>query len=69
MKVTYDGQANAATIYLKDPIARDEVRRTLECTPDINLDFDDAGRLISIEVLFASHRLPKELLAEAEILG
>jgi uncharacterized protein YuzE len=34
----------------------------------INLDFDDQGRLIGIEVLDASSKLPKQLLSAAERL-
>ncbi|WP_330288836.1 DUF2283 domain-containing protein [Streptomyces sp. NBC_00576] len=34
----------------------------------INLDFDKEGRLIGIEVLAASSKLPKHLLESAERL-
>jgi uncharacterized protein YuzE len=34
----------------------------------INLDFDEQGRLIGIEVLAASSKLPKYLLESAERL-
>jgi len=69
MKVTYDGSVNAAKIYLKYPIGPGEAARTQVVDENINLDFDSSGRLIGIEVLFASHKLPKELLATAEIIG
>lgn len=35
----------------------------------IVLDFDADNRLIGIEVLGASHALPEEFLAEAEVIG
>jgi len=35
----------------------------------INLDFDADGRLIGVEVLGASRRLPTALLDQAELIG
>ena len=74
MRVTYDGQANAAYIYLR-PINAGEIRETHVCAletegpaRDVNLDFDSQGRLIGLEVLYASHRLPKAVIDAAEKL-
>lgn len=70
MKVTYDRSVDAAYIYLARTIGPGEVKKTYACDPrevqgQINLDFDDAGRLIGIEVLDASRLLPHSLLEEA----
>ena len=69
MKITYDASVDAAYIYLTDNPKPDGVARTYSCDPtevngEINLDFDTAGRLIGIEVLDASKRLPDRLLAD-----
>ncbi|MBU0492554.1 MAG: DUF2283 domain-containing protein [Chloroflexi bacterium] len=74
MKVTYDRSVDAAYIYLVDAIAPGSVETTYSCDPleiggIIALDFDAEGRLVGIEVLGASKRLPSVLLDEAEIIG
>jgi uncharacterized protein YuzE len=74
LRVTYDGSVNAAYIYLKHPIEPGEAAKTYCCDEGkvggmINLDFDAEGKLIGIEVLFASHMLPKKLLDAAERIG
>ena len=73
MRITLDRHANAAYIYLA-PIAPGGVAKCYPCDPlgvdgMINLDFDAAGRLVGIEVLDASGKLPSKLLEEAEIIG
>jgi len=70
MKITYDPQADAAYIYLKETIAAGEVKKTYLCDPSqvggmINLDFDVSGVLIGIEVVGARGKLPPELLTRA----
>ena len=65
MRITYDARADAAYITLAE-VARPTVR-THPCDPSeidamINLDFDDEGRLVGIEVMDASARLPRDLL-------
>jgi uncharacterized protein YuzE len=78
MRVTYDGEVDAAYIRLKDMVTPGEVKSTFPCHAEgkglapgvmINLDFDWEGRLTGIEVLSASRGLPKELLDHAEIIG
>lgn len=69
MRITYDKEADAAYIYLV-PIAEGGVAQTYPCDPTkvngtINLDFDAEGRLLGIEVLGASHKLPKAVLQRA----
>ncbi len=74
MKITYDGSANAAYLYLRFPILPGEAKKTYCCDPvevggTVNLDFDASDRLIGIEELDASHKLPPELLRMVETIG
>lgn len=73
VKVAYDGRANAAYIYFTDPQADQTVARMYACDPFevggmINLDFDEDGRVIGVEVLDARSKLPRYLLDAAERL-
>ena len=73
IRVTYDTTADAAYIYLIDPQARAKSARMYPCDPVdvggmINLDFDEQGSLIGIEVLAASSKLPGYILRSAERL-
>lgn len=66
MKITYDKNADAAYIYLKN-IPPGGVKKTYLCDPNevgsmINLDFDENNILVGIEVLDASKKLPQEYL-------
>lgn len=74
MRATYDKSTNAAYIYLDDQIPHAGVSKTYPCDPTevggmINLDFNNSGYLIDIEVLDASNKLPINLLNKAEIIG
>lgn len=78
MRATYDGRANAAYIYLQSTIASGAAAMTYVCdlqregfrlAVGVNLDFDVSGCLIGIEVLHASHGLPREFLQQAEVIG
>ena len=67
MRITYDRSTDAAYIYLVPMIDPGGVKKTYSCDPaevnaEINLDFDGSGRLIGIEVLDASRKLPRDLL-------
>ncbi|MEV5488099.1 DUF2283 domain-containing protein [Streptomyces bobili] len=73
VRITYDKTADAAYVHFTDP--RDEVHsaRMYPCDPVdvdgmINLDFDERGRLIGIEVLAARSKLPEYVLESAERL-
>ncbi|MEV0981379.1 DUF2283 domain-containing protein [Streptomyces sp. NPDC049915] len=73
VRVTYDKTADAAYVYFVHPQARAQSARMYPCDPVkvdgmINLDFDEQGRLIGIEVLAASSKLPEHLLESAERL-
>ncbi|MFJ7305891.1 DUF2283 domain-containing protein [Streptomyces sp. NPDC099088] len=74
VRVTYDKTVDAAYVYLTEPLAHVKSARMYPCDPVdvdgmINLDFDEQGRLIGIEVLAASSKLPKYLLDSAERWG
>ena len=71
MKVTYDREADAAYIYFTDPQVETKVARMYACDPVdvggmINLDFDEGGRVLGVEVLGAGSKLPRYLLDAAE---
>ncbi|MGC4926948.1 DUF2283 domain-containing protein [Streptomyces sp. DT117] len=73
VKVTYDKSTDAAYAYFTEPQARVHSARMYACDPAvvdgmINLDFDEQGRLIGIEVLAAGSKLPESLLKSAERL-
>jgi uncharacterized protein YuzE len=67
-KVTWDKSCDAAYIYLV-PIPAGGSKSNLVAEPWIILDFDENRKLLGIEVLNASDRLPAELLEKAEIIG
>jgi len=53
MKVEYDGKTDTLTVIFRDgPVAESD-----EDKPGVILDYDDAGNLVSIEVLDASKRV------------
>ncbi|MFJ8860548.1 DUF2283 domain-containing protein [Streptomyces sp. NPDC102451] len=73
LRVTYDQKANAAYVSFANQQARSKVARMYPCDPVevggmINLDFDENGCLIGIEVLGANAKLPQYLLDVAERL-
>ncbi len=63
MRVTYDKEADAAYIYIKDRILPGEVKNTISLNRNINLDFDRNSKIIGMEILHASKNMPdkKEL--------
>lgn len=63
MRVEYDEAVDAAYIYLH-PIQQTfgVVKRTIQATDEINLDFDAKGRMVGIEVLCASRQLHLPLI-------
>lgn len=73
IRATYDAAANAAYLYLQDPLVPAISHRTYPCDPIkvggmINLDFDTEGRLIGIEILGARSKLTQYILESAERL-
>lgn len=74
MHVKYDASVDAAYIYLVERIEPGGVRKTYQCDPldidgMINLDFDADGRLLGIEVLGASRKLPLRLIGLQDEAG
>ncbi|MCL6669307.1 DUF2283 domain-containing protein [Streptomyces panaciradicis] len=70
-EVTYDRTVNAAYVYLTEPHGRATSARMYTCDPvgvDGMINLDGQGRLIGIEVLAASSKLPEYLLRSAERL-
>jgi uncharacterized protein YuzE len=53
MKVEYDGETDSLTVILRGGV----IAESDESRPGVILDFDEAGNLISIEVLEASRRV------------
>jgi YD repeat-containing protein len=53
MKVEYDGKTDILTVTLREGI----VAESDEDKPGVILDYDEAGNLLSIEVLDASRRV------------
>jgi uncharacterized protein YuzE len=69
IKITFDKEADAIYIYFTE-IGVAGVNRTYLCDPKendgmINLDFDQNDRLVGIEILDASKKLPQDLLDHA----
>ncbi|SCY81376.1 DUF2283 domain-containing protein [Rhizobium sp. NFACC06-2] len=67
MKISYDASVDAAYIKLRNEDDIAPFGFTYSCDPDdvdgqINLDFDAEGRLMGIEILSASKKLPSYLL-------
>jgi uncharacterized protein YuzE len=66
LNIEYDARLDAAYINLS-PMKPGDAKKTYACDPEevggqIQLDFDESGRLIGIEVLHASRMLPASLL-------
>lgn len=57
MRIEVDSEADAAYIYFKE-ISPGEVVKTISLNDSINVDLDDSGKTIGIEILDASKTLP-----------
>ena len=64
MKTTYDENADAAYIYLKEKIEKGDVKKTISLNENIILDFDKNEKLIGIEILNASSVVPKKSISQ-----
>jgi len=62
MRMSYDKEADAAYIYLKDKILAGEVAKTVSLDENVNFDYDKRKKLIGIEILSASKVLPEKQL-------
>jgi uncharacterized protein YuzE len=52
MKIEYDKEVDAVYIYLQEKA----VSKTIELTEGINIDLDENGRFIGVEILDATQR-------------
>lgn len=59
MKITYDPEADALCITLRDVSASDST----DIEDGVTVDLDDGGHIIGLEILDASKRLKPEELA------
>ncbi|MGO2745488.1 DUF2283 domain-containing protein [Mycetocola reblochoni] len=72
MRLTYDREADAAYLMVVDNIGPGEAVRQVQVPDDESavgqfiLDFDANGKLLGMEVLFASDALPASAIADAE---
>ena len=66
MKVSYDQKTDTLSVILKEhaPVAQSD-----EDKPGVILDYDDAGNLISLEILDASKRVTEAHKVEFQTTG
>jgi len=66
MKVSYDQKTDTLSVILKEhaPVAQSD-----EDKPGVILDYDDAGNLISLEILDASKRVTEARKVEFQTTG
>ena len=64
IKITFDKEADAAYIYLKD-ILPGEVAETISLNDSVNIDLDKDGKTLGIEILDATKNLPINTLKSA----
>ncbi len=67
MRITFDKEADAVYIYLKE-ISEGEVNKTISLNESINIDLDKYGRALGIEVLDATKNLPPSTLKSAVLI-
>ena len=68
MKIEYDKSADAAYIYFKG-IEEGEVVQTISLNESVNIDLDNEGRTLGIEILDASKNLPANAIKAAVLIG
>ena len=56
MKITYDREVDALSVMLR----KGKVAKTVEVSPEILVDFDDAGNPLYLEILDASRKIGKK---------
>jgi uncharacterized protein YuzE len=68
LRISYDAQVDAAYVALQPPgVIQPSVASTIPVNPGLNLDFDDEGRLVGIEVLEATTSLHPALLSQGSL--
>ena len=68
MKITYDSEGDSAYIYLKE-IVGGGVKQTISLNESINIDLDDKGTILGIEILDASKNISQNTLKSATIIN
>ncbi len=63
MKINYDSEVDALSVTLR----KGKVARTVEISPAILVDFDDAGNPLYLEILDASIMVGKKEMAQVKI--
>lgn len=58
MKVTYDKQADAMYMYL----SKGKIQKTIEVNPRVVVDIGENGKVIGLELLFVSEKMPQKVL-------
>ena len=68
MRITIDKEADAAYVYFKD-ISPGEVKKTISLNESINIDLDEEGKTLGIEILDAKENLPSNVINSAEVIS
>jgi YD repeat-containing protein len=66
MKVAYDPRTDTLTVILREGVA---VTESDEDKPGVILDYDEAGNLVSLEILDASRRVTDARKVEFQTIG
>ena len=70
MRVTYTPGVNAAYITFRELAEGEVITRSVEVVPDqVLVDFDAEGRIVGMDVQYATDNLPPQVLEEAEVIG
>ena len=63
MKLDYDPKIDALNITFR----KGKVKKTIELAPEMNLDLDDEGRPLYLEIIGAEEKLGKKHLSTIEL--
>lgn len=63
MKITYDEQADAMYLYL----SQGTVKKTVPVNDRVIVDVGEKGKVLGVELLFVSERMPKEALRSRSV--
>jgi uncharacterized protein YuzE len=68
MRIEYDKDVDVAYIYFKD-IEEGEVVQTISLNDSVNIDLDNEGRTLGIEIIDASKNLPSNAIKSAVLIN
>lgn len=63
MKISYDKQSDALYLYL----SRGKIKKTLKVNPRMMVDVGERRKVVGVEFLFVSEKLPKSALRSHSI--